>query len=101
MAKKRKSTSRAHRVAVGIGRALGSLQARLDKLNSQRTDVATDIKAVIRRAQSMLAAIGPNTSGDRAAKRKSSRKKAKKTGRARKTVAKPMKTKPVPAQKKR
>ena len=86
MAKKRKSASRAHRVAVGIGSALGRLQARLDKLSNQRADVATEIKGVIKRAQSMLSAIGPNTSGDARPARKSTKRAAKKTGRARKAV---------------
>jgi hypothetical protein len=63
MPKKRQSKSRAHRVAIRIGSALGSLQARLDRLN------ATEIKDVLARAQSMLAALGPNTSGDEAPRR--------------------------------
>ena len=82
-AKKRKPTSRAQKVAVGIGRALGSLQARLDRLN------ATEIKAVIKRAQSMLAAIGPNTSGGPAAKRTVTGKAAKKSAQPRRKASAP------------
>jgi len=67
MAKKRRSTSRAERVAVGVGSALGRFRAKLDRLK------------VIERAQSMLSAIGPNTSGDETSKPKTRRKVAKKT----------------------
>jgi hypothetical protein len=79
MAKKRRSTSQAERVAVGVGSALGKLQAQLDRLK------------VVERAQSMLSAIGPNTSGDETSKpktrRKAAKKTAKKTARPRRKVA--------------
>ena len=77
MAKKRQSPSRAERVAVGVGTALGRLQAKLDRLNREGAAVP-GFKAALKRAQSMLSAIGPNTSGDQAKPRRATKKAAKK-----------------------
>ncbi len=81
MARKRKAASRAQRVAVGLGSALGSLQARLDRLTSR--SAAGEIKKVIKRAESLLSRIGPNTSGDKKVKRvtKKAAKRSNKPGR--------------------
>ena len=80
MAKKRQSPSRAERVAVGVGTALGRLQAKLDRLNREGATVP-GFKAALKRAQSMLSAIGPNTSGDAKPRRakKAAKKAAKKS----------------------
>ena len=77
MTKKRRSTSRAERVAVGIGTALGRLQAQLDRL------------AVIKRGQAMLSAIGPNTSGDDRSHAGTAKKANKRTAKSVKKTAKP------------
>ena len=90
MTKKRRSTSRAERVAVGIGTALGRLQAQLDRL------------AVIKRGQAMLSAIGPNTSGDdrsqagtaKKANTRTAKKSVKKTAKPRRKVSKAKKSPP-------
>ena len=64
MAKKRQSPSRAERVAVSIGSALGRFRAGLDRLS----------------------ALGPNTSGDQAEQRKTKKKAAKKSTKLRRKV---------------
>jgi hypothetical protein len=87
MTKKRRSTSRAERVAVGIGTALGRLQAKLDRL------------AVIKRGQAMLSSIGPNTSGDETSRRKRVTKVAKKTAKPRRKVTTAKKSAPSPQKK--
>ncbi len=80
MAKKRSSTSRAQRVAVGIGRVLGSVQARLDRLKG------------IKRAQPRRSAAGPDVSGDDTSQRE--RKVTKKTAKPRSKLSTAKKSTP-------
>ena len=54
MAKRRTSKRVATAVAVGVGAAFGRVVARIDRWNSERADIADDVRRLIADAQTLL-----------------------------------------------
>ena len=54
MSKRRASKRSATAIAMGVGAALGRVAGRIDRWNSQRADIAKDIRQLITGAQTLL-----------------------------------------------
>ena len=57
MSKRRARKRSATAVAMGVGAALGRVAARIDAWNSQRSDIARDIRQLITDAQTLLKGV--------------------------------------------